>query len=330
MGKHHGRGESRVARRAPTRTACALTCLLLWIVAPRAGWTQPACGRECLRATLDRYFDAVFAHDPGAAPLAAHYRATENGAPLSNGTGIWRSATGYGAVARRFVDPVAGQIAFLGIVQEQGGPALVSLRLAVEQGRVREAEWTVARQGAGGLFSIAGLVDNPPPPDEPLPPAERSVRPVLVATADAYFDGLQQHDGSRVPHVAGCKRVENGVTVTAPPPGLHADAAVAGNAVPLAATAAMPGTAQEMRSGDCTAGFEHFAQTIAETSHRRFPVVDEAAGVVMGTTLFHRPPSSTLRRNLLTEYFYEKQGRITAIYAVMFYLDPAAPDSPGW
>jgi hypothetical protein len=319
-----------------------LTCLLLWIVAPRAGWTQESCGRECLRATLDRYFDAVFAHDPGAAPLAAKYRATENGAPLSNGTGIWRSATGYGAVARRFFDAVAGQVAFLGIVQEQDGPALVSLRLAVEHGRVREAEWTVARQSAGGLFSVAGLIDNPPPPDEPLPAAERGVRPVLVATADAYFDGLQKHDGSRVPHVAGCKRVENGVTVTAPPPGLHADAAVAGNAVPPAATAAMPGTpampgipampgtAQEMRSGDCTAGFENFAHTIAETSHRRFPVVDEAAGVVMGTTLFHRPPSSTLRRNLLTEYFYEKQGRITAIYAVMFYLDPAAPDSPGW
>jgi len=50
----------------------------------------------------------------------------------------------------------------------------------------------------------------------------------------------------------------------------------------------------------------------------------------MGATIFHRPPESTLRRNLLTEYFFERKGKIAAIYAAMFYLAPEAPDSPGW
>jgi hypothetical protein len=78
------------------------------------------------------------------------------------------------------------------------------------------------------------------------------------------------------------------------------------------------------------AGFEAFAHSIASTDLRRFPLVDEQAGVVMGTTLFHRPPGSTLRRNLLTEYFHVRQGRIAAIYAAMYYLPPEAADATGW
>ena len=36
------------------------------------------------------------------------------------------------------------------------------------------------------------------------------------------------------------------------------------------------------------------------------------------------------RRNLLTEYFYLRGGRIEAIYAAMYYLPPDAADGTGW
>ena len=83
-------------------------------------------------------------------------------------------------------------------------------------------------------------------------------------------------------------------------------------------------------SGDCVAGFEGFKNSIAEATLRRFPLVDEEAGVVMGATLFRRPPTNQMRRNLLTEYFYVVDGKLAHITAAMFYIDPAAPHSNGW
>jgi hypothetical protein len=83
-------------------------------------------------------------------------------------------------------------------------------------------------------------------------------------------------------------------------------------------------------SGDCAADMETVAANITQAAHRRFPLVDEEAGVVMGTTIFHRPPGSTIKRNLLTEFFVGRNEKIESIYAAMFYLDPSAPDSPGW
>jgi hypothetical protein len=298
-----------------------------------------------MHGILDKYFSAVFAHDLSKAPLAPDARATENAAKLDNGSGIWRSASGYGDVQRRYFDTRAGQAAYYGVIKEGGDPAIVSLRLKIENRKVTEAEWTIARKNDGGMFSIADLAALPPPPDTPIPKSDRTSRADLISAANAYFDGIQLHDGSHVPHIDGCERVDNGVKVTnrikttdsmSALPSVAPTAAGAPTAAeetvtaPSRPTAVVLGRAQEARSGDCASDFERFARTISETSHRRFPVVDEEAGVVMGATLFHRPPGVMLKRNVLTEFFWERQGKISAIYAAMFYLDPNAPDSPGW
>jgi hypothetical protein len=280
------------------------------------------CDRACLRGVLDRYLGAVFKHAPMEAGLATGHRATENARALAAGDSVWQSVTGYGTVGRRYVDTPAQQVAYFGLLQEAAGTALASVRLRVDRQHVLEAEWTVARASYGGLFSIEGLGQSPPPADSPLPSQERTPREEMVQAANAYFDGLQRHDGSAVPHVDGCERVENGVRVT------HSHILPPGAPTPAAGGA--PTAAQEALSGDCVAGFEGFAHSIASTDLRRFPLVDEQAGVVMGTTLFHRPPGSTLRRNLLTEYFHVRQGRIAAIYAAMYYLPPEAADGTGW
>jgi hypothetical protein len=325
----------------------AIGAVLTWgpPLADTAAAADSPCDRACLHRVLDGYLAAVFKHDPKAAPLAAQARATENATTLADGTGIWLTASGYGSVQRRYFDTAEGQAAYYGIINEGSEPAIVSVRLKIVRQRVTEAEWTVARKTAGGLFSIEGLTGQPPPPDEPIPVGERVPRAALIAAADTYFNGLQIHDGSAVPHIQGCDRIENGIKVTnrlrsSPltpvPGGAPAPAATPGvpglaQETPAAGAAgAAPGLAQEARSGDCAAGFDMFAHSIAEASHRRYPLVDVEAGVVMGATIFHRPPESSLKRNLLTEYFWEKQGKISAIYAAMYYLDPAAPDSSGW
>ena len=288
--------------------------LVLVLAAGLLSAAAQACDRSCLKGVLDHYLEAVFRHSPADAALADGHRATENARVLVNGDSVWASVTGYGSVGRRYVDVPGQQVAYFGLLEESTGPVLASVRIKVAAGQVLEAEWTVARAAYGGMFSVAGLEQDPPPAEVLLPAAQRTPRAQMLQAAGAYFEALQRHDGSAVPHIDGCERVENGVRVT------HS------RRPPTAA----PGAAQEALSGDCVAGFEAFAHSIASTDLRRFPLVDEEAGVVMGTTLFHRPPGASLRRNLLTEYFHIRQGRIAAIYAAMFYLPPDAADSTGW
>jgi hypothetical protein len=301
------------------------------------------CNRACLHKTLDAYLAAVFKHDPKAAPLAKDTRATENAVEFATGEGIWRTATGYGAVQRRYFDPANDTAIYYGIINEGDQSDIVSVRIKVAKRRITEAEWTVARKGAGGLFSVDGLLAQPPPPDTALPKSERTPRAQMIAAAEAYFHGIEAHDGANVPHVPGCDRIENGIKVTnrslatplggipggapAPAPAPNPSTPGLAQETPAGAT---PGMAQEARSGDCAAGFQMFQRSIAQASHRRHLVVDEDNGVVVEATIFHRPPTATQKRNLLTEYFWVRGGKISAIYAAMYYLDPSAPDTPGW
>jgi hypothetical protein len=63
---------------------------------------------------------------------------------------------------------------------------------------------------------------------------------------------------------------------------------------------------------------------------RRYPIVDEEQQMVLGMVIFIRPPGSTARRNLLTEWFKMDDGKIKGIWAAMHYLPPtqAAPNWP--
>jgi hypothetical protein len=305
----------------------ALMALVVGLMSPSLAAAADACGRDCLRKSLDAYLAAVFKHDPTAAPLAAGHRATENARDVAVGEGFWKTFSAYGDVQRRYFDPVTGNAAYFGHLKETGKDTIVSVRVRVAAGRITEAEWTTAREGNFGMFEPAGLSAHPPLPDAPLPQAERSSRFTLISIANGYFQGLQDHDGEWIPHYDTCERVENGVRVTfrprrAGPPGGAAPA------TPVSSAPAAPATTAGAPT--CVAGFEMFRNSIAEATMRRFPLVDEEAGVVMGATIFRRPAGSTTRRNLLTEYFYVRNGRLNGIWAAMYYLDPAAPFSSGW
>src|SRR5580704_1549830 len=86
------------------------------------------CDRACLRSMLDQYLSAVIKHDPTAAPLFVGFRQTENAVVVRNGTGTWKSVTGLGKLQRRYLDPVSQQAAYFGIVEEENGSAIVTVR----------------------------------------------------------------------------------------------------------------------------------------------------------------------------------------------------------
>src|SRR5262245_52266202 len=144
----------------------------------------------------------------------------------------------------------------------------------------------------------------------------------MTAIANSYFDGLTTHDGSIILHEAGCSRIENGTTMTGRGRGAGRGAGADGRGAPAAPAAAPPPGAN-----DCAANLENL--NVSLVAARRYPVVDEEAGVVLGLVVFMRKPGTTTRRNLLSEWFFVDSNKIRTIYAAMFYPPPDAP-VPNW
>src|SRR5687767_11206019 len=90
------------------------------------------CERACLENLVDRYLDALVAHDPNRLPLTVDARFTENGQELRLGDGLWGTASGPGKYKLYVADPEAGQIGFLGTIFENGVPIYMALRLRVD------------------------------------------------------------------------------------------------------------------------------------------------------------------------------------------------------
>src|SRR5262249_3222024 len=78
---------------------------------------------------------------------------------------------------------------------------------------------------------------------------------------------------------------------------------------------------------DCTSGLETI--NIQNVAARRYPIVDEEAGVVLAMAVFIRKPGTTTRRNTLSEWFFRETNKIRTIYAAMFYPPPEMP-VPNW
>jgi hypothetical protein len=286
-------------------------------LAGSAGAAANDCDRACLKTALDQYLNAVIKHDPSAAPLFVGFRQTENAVVVRLGTGLWKTAAGLGKLQRRYLDPVSGQAGYFGIIEEQKGPAIVTARIKVEQRKITEAEWLIARkdnpglngltpdgQPSGNFFEPDSLAANPPP-DRVVPKDARASREALMAITNSYFDGITTHDGSIIMAQQGCVRVENGRTVTGRAAGPNSG----------------PGTS------DCTSNLETI--NIQNVAARRYPVVDEEAGVVLAIAVFLRKPGTATRRNVLSEWFVIDSNKIHSIYSAMFYPEPEAP-VPNW
>ena len=283
------------------------------LVIGSAGAHAAGCDRGCLAATLDQYLTALVQHDPSRAPLAIGFRQTENAQVRALGTGLWQSAMDLGALQRRYFDTVTEQAGYFGTIEEAAGPAIVTLRLKVEGRKITEAEWVVNRKGDPGIGPRAGGQANAafydpeyllahPPAERTVPKPERLSRAELVAIANSYFDGLSAHDGELILAHRGCKRIENGTLTTQRP-------------IPSGGMT------------DCTA--EGPMANIFAVTVRRYPVVDEEAGAVLGLALFQRKPDVPMRRNLLSEWFFIDAGKIRTIYAAMYYPEQEAM-VPNW
>jgi hypothetical protein len=285
----------------------------LGIFALGSAYGATGCDRACLKTALDQYLNAVLAHNPSGASLAVGYRETENAVVRRPGAGVWGTAKALGKLQRRYFDTESGQAGYFGTLEEDGGTAVVTLRLKLEDHKISEAEWFLARKGDPGIGTGAGAQANAafhdpdnliahPPVERVVPKTERLSRAQMAAITNSYFDGLTAHDGTLIIAHPGCVRLENGF-----------------------ATTQRPGPNGVMT--DCTSNGA-MANIFAVTA-RRYPIVDEEAGVVLAIGLFERKPGVAMRRNLFSEWFVIEQGKIRSIYSAMMYPDQEAM-APNW
>src|SRR6516162_8595396 len=249
------------------------------------------CDRACLEGFVDRYLDALIAHNPKALPLSRNVKFTENGVKLEVGDAQWKTVTGKGKYRIVVADPEAGQVAFIGTVREEargpeGTPTAIALRLKVENRQITEIETLMIRAAAPARGAQPGpptgaavnMEARTPHPlfTEAIPASERMSREDLIKTANMYFSGMQRNDGKGVyPFTDDCNRIENGSPATNVP-------TPAGQQRPDPAIAtgysSQWGCLEQFQSG-----LIHFVTRIRD---RRYVAVDRERGLVFSFAFF--------------------------------------------
>lgn len=240
-----------------------------------------ACDRGCLEGFVDRYLEAMAANDPSKVKLSPHVKLTENGAILTPGDGLWRTATGLGSYRFKFSDPQTHQAGAVATVLENGVEQLVGLRVKVENRAITEAEMIVARKGEGQTLVTDSLKQPLPELLTAVPAARRSTRAELVDIADKYFTAIEKGDGSIVPFDPDGYRIENGIR-TCNDPG------------PVVSTGGASQQFPNLRKMHCADQLSTKIFTyIHDIRPRRFPVADVERGLVAGIVRFNHPGRPT-------------------------------------
>ncbi len=231
--------------------------------------TESRCDRTCLDGLVDRYLEALVAHDPAKIPTAPGARFVENGVELPLGSALWRTATARGTYSHYFADVAAGQAGFIGTLREHGKGMILVLRLAVQGRQIREIEQLAIRTG-----NVEEYEKLQPDPlwSAPVPEHARLPRDQLIALADRYYTGMQRNDpkGDYSFFHKDCNRIEHGRQTTNMPPSNYGHSDIA-NFVTKGCEAQFQ------------TGFLGFVTTIRE---RRYPVVDEERQAVLAFAFF--------------------------------------------
>ena len=267
---------------------------------PKGAAASSACDRECLNGFVDKYLDAVVAHDPSRLSVTKAVKFTENGQRLALGEGFWKTASARGTYKLYVDDVEAGQVGFMGTMREAGQPVIVAVRLKIRRGEIAEIETMVARgsmseRGAGNLEKLGA-------PDhiylEDVPPAERVSRLDVIKTANKYFSGMQLNDGKGDYSFFAddCNRLENGMQTTNNPNPMQGVSGTS-NAPPAPVSRRYdPGLKPTMYSSawpckdQFQSGLLHFVTRIRD---RRYVVVDRERGLSFGFVFFDHAAGDT-------------------------------------
>lgn len=203
--------------------ALASLSILLTVAAnaqTRAETAADTCGRECLRGFITQYLDALIHRDPKAIPTAPTVRFTEDTKTLPLGEGLWKGASKLRPYRQDFLDVREGVAAAHVVVEENGTPVMLALRLKIENREITEIETMVTRSKAeGALFDIEKLTTAHAAMNVVPDASRRMSRAGLIRIAEIYAAGLKlggTFEAVDAPFAPGAYRIENGVTTAGP------------------------------------------------------------------------------------------------------------------
>ena len=255
------------------RKIVILGILLIWAAFSFASAAEK-CDRACLVALMDQYLAAMVKHNPAGVPIAGDVKLVENLNAIPIGKGLWETATGGPTEFKIYVaDPVAGQIGFMGVMQDKGKPVLLGARLKRANGKITEIDHMVSPLNgplpSGLIKPRAGLTTK-------IAASERVSREQMLKAANGYYEAIEQSDGNAAPFADECQRRENGATSAnnqdhLPP-----------NAQPAPGSTAQFG---RMKCGpQLSTGVMGY---ITDINQRRLFAVDEEMGLVMAYSMFN-------------------------------------------
>lgn len=226
--------------------------------------------RSCYDRLVDDYLAALVAHDPGRIAFAADARFVENIKATKIGDGLWKTASGLPTTFKLYVpDPVSGQVGFMGLMQEDGKPILLGLRLQVFEGHVIQAEHVIARDL--DAKSLANLQVPRAVFARAIPADMRMMRYEIKGIAYSYYDALDFNDGELAPMARDCERHENGRESS-------------GSRAPVTAQTPKP----NYSAMDCTRQFSTGMMAYIDSiDNIRVLAVDPVTGLAFGLSHFH-------------------------------------------
>jgi hypothetical protein len=250
-----------------------LTSALGGCAKPAAEAEKPVCDRDCLLKLTDQYVASFAKHSTEGVPLSDEVRIVENIKPIKAGEGLWKDVTaGPTAFQVHVPDPVNETAGWLGMVERDGKPTMVAIRLKLDpKGSVVEAEHLYSVVNEPMLKNVqtirTGLVTD-------VPEASRKSHDELIAIGKSYYDSLDDNDGSKKPFAADCERHENGmITASANPMGPGPN-----------------GPTPHPIAHDCKGQLDSKVMTyITSIGNRRVFAADPQTGLVMGLSQFHHP-----------------------------------------
>jgi hypothetical protein len=181
---------------------------------------QTQCDRECLRGFITQYLTAMIAHDPKSLPLTANARFTEDTKTLPLGEGLWKGISRLRPYRQDFLDVREGQAASHVIVDENGMPVMLALRLKIENRKISEIETMVTRNRMEGAIFAVDNLQKPQEEMNRVPDASQKMsRADLIRIAEFYPIGLKaggSFDAVKAPFAPGAYRLENGQRMAGP------------------------------------------------------------------------------------------------------------------
>lgn len=254
---------------------CVGVSLTIAVPAAAQSWGEESalprgdCDRACLEGFMKSYVAALAAKDPSRAPFAADVRFTENSVEMPIGEGLWSTVSAADPEDGMMpADPLTGNVAWFGHAYEHGNLVFVSIRLHVNRNHeIDEAETVISRRSGMPLIFGTGEEPHHPSWTEPMEADPRPPRSRLRAIADSYFNTVEYNDGTVfAPFHDDCSRLENGISTTTATGDTASSASVA------------EGCENQFKLG--------IYRINKQLRERRFPLIDEERGIVVGTNFF--------------------------------------------